>query len=356
MKALLFISILTQILYITAFGAEIEIRGVYGSPGSFWDKGHSLRDCGVNAVFVHLGAINEELMRRAREEDVRVFAEFPTLNGKGYVEKHPEAMPINEMGEPAPPASWFMGACPTEPGFREYRMEQLRTLLRTHDVDGVWMDYLHWHAQFEEPEPILPETCFNESCLRSFQKVTGISVPGETIAEKARWILENREMEWRNWRCSVIVEWIRNIRNIIEEESPGILLGNYQCPWTDEEFSGARRRILGLDLEMIRRVVDVFSPMVYHERMGRDSEWVGKYLKWFCERTGTGQEQFPKVWSIVQAHNDPGEISPDEFEQVLRLGVAGGSTGVMMFTIGSVEQDIRKIEVMKRVYKEWKNE
>ncbi len=73
--------------------------------------------------------------------------------------------PNNEKGERARPASWFMGICPTEPGFHAYRLEELQELLRTLDVDGVWMDYVHWHAQFEEPEPILPETCFCENCL-----------------------------------------------------------------------------------------------------------------------------------------------------------------------------------------------
>ncbi len=67
--------------------------------------------------------------------------------------------------------------CPTEPGFRQHRMNELRKLLLKFDLDGVWMDYLHWHAQFEDPEPILPETCFSEHCLTSFQSASGIRVP-----------------------------------------------------------------------------------------------------------------------------------------------------------------------------------
>ena len=43
-------------------------------------------------------------------------------------------------------------------------------------------------------------------------------------------------------------------------------------------------------------------------------------------------------------------IAPEEFEEVLRYGLGGRSTGVMMFTIGSVAADDGKMEAMKRVY------
>ena len=46
------------------------------------------------------------------------------------------------------------------------------------------MDYVHWHAQFEEPEPILPEICFCDHCLDDFSKDTGIDLPEGKISEK----------------------------------------------------------------------------------------------------------------------------------------------------------------------------
>ncbi len=169
--------------------AQTLICGIYGHPQPLWDKGHTLPGLGVNAVFAHSGSIDSAMIARARAEGAQVFSEFATLNGKGYVEEHPEAWAINDKGERVEAASWFMGVCPTEPGFRRYRFGQLRELLTAHALDGVWMDYVHWHAQFEEPEPILPETCFNTFCLQRFSKDTGIDIPEGTTAEKARWIL-----------------------------------------------------------------------------------------------------------------------------------------------------------------------
>ena len=329
---------------------SIEIRGAYANPDSFWKTGARLDDYGVNALFVHRGRIDDALIRRAHSEGARVFAEFPTLNGKGYVDKHPEAWPINERGEQAPPATWFMGVCPTEPDFRAYRMKQLEELLRRHDIAGVWMDYVHWHAQFEDPNPVLPETCFSPTCLAAFEKATGITPPPGTVADKAGWILSRHEDAWRDWRCSVLVSWAEEIRDTIRRHRPGILLGVYHVPWTDEEFDGARRRILGVDLDALATAVDVFSPMVYHGRMERPVRWIGEYVDWLSTRLSIGQPGAPKLWPIVQAH----EIPAAEFDLVLPLGASAQATGVMMFTIRSVAQDPHKLRTMKSTFTLWR--
>ncbi len=332
---------------------KIEIRGIYGSPNQFWNKNISLTQVNVNAIFLSWKAINEKMIERARSEGVKIFAEFPVLNGKGYVEKHPEAWAIDRYGNKVQPASWFMGVCPTEPGFRQFRMTELRELLRRFDLDGIWLDYLHWHAQFEEPEPILPETCFCENCIRTFKSSTGIDVPELSTSEQAEWILTRYDTIWREWRCSVIAGWVRDTRMILKHNSPDALLGIFHCPWNDNDFNGARYRILGLDYGVLKEITDVFSPMVYHGRMGRDAEWVKENIEWFCMNLDIKTNSFPGVWPIVQASDEPHAISPDEFEKVLRYGAGAGATGVMMFTSNAVAEDPLKTGKMKKVYSEW---
>jgi hypothetical protein len=361
-----FIILLTTLVLLTAFVirnernihpmvSKIEIRGIYGSPEPFWKKNMRLDQLGVNAIFIHDASINESMMARAKTEALKVFAEFATLNGKDYVDKHTEAWAIDNNGNKVEPATWFMGVCPTESGFRQHKMNELRSLLRKFDLDGIWMDYLHWHAQFEDPEPILPETCFCENCLTSFQSVSGINVPDGSTAKKAEWILVNHDSAWRNWRCSVIAGWVRDFKKIINQEKPGALLGVYHCPWDDNDFNGARRRNLGLDYDTLRGIVDVFSPMVYHGRMGKSPEWVKENIEWFCNRLNIKAGTFPKVWPIVQSYNDPNIISAIEFEKILRYGSGAQATGVMMFTSNSVAEDRQKVETMKRVYTGWIN-
>jgi len=330
---------------------QIAVRGGYASPKPFWDVGARLDEYGVNAVFVHSGSLSAELVARARAEGAKVYAEFPTLNGRGYVDRHPGAWPINERGEREPPATWFMGVCPTEPGFRAFRMRELEQLLERFEVDGVWMDYVHWHAQFEDPRPVLPETCFSPTCLAAFEAATGIRLPEGATADKARWILANHEKAWRDWRCRVLADWAIEMRGIIARKRPGILLGIYHAAWTDEEFGGGRRRILGLDFDLLAPLVDVFSPMVYHARMGRPASWVGDYIEWFSRRLGIERGRRPHLWPIVQAHGEPGKVSAAEFAQVMRGGASGQASGLMMFTLRSVAEDPEKMKVLRALYR-----
>ncbi|MBV6639660.1 MAG: hypothetical protein KI791_03030 [Cyclobacteriaceae bacterium] len=350
------ISVITLVLALVFYSCKqpanptIEIRGIYGNPKPFWDKDIKLPELGVNSIFVHSGSIDSSLMERAEKEGIAVYAEFATLNGKNYVDKHPEAWPINELGEREPAASWFMGVCPTEPGFRQYRYDLLRTLLSKYDVKGIWMDYVHWHAQFEEPEPILPETCFCDHCLNTFSDASDLVIPDGDTKEKAKWILENHDPAWRKWRSEVIYDWVIDIREIIDGFDPDILLGVYHCPWNDTEFDSARYRILGLDYELLKKSVDVFSPMVYHERMGRSPEWVAENIHWFNSKLDIKGNEYPKVWPIVQAYNNPGVVSAKDFETVMLGGLSTGSTGIMMFTTYAVAEDEEKTATMKKIY------
>jgi len=326
------------------------IKGIYGNPKPFWDKDLDLSSLGVNAIFIHSGSINHDILNQARSEGLIVFAEFATLNGKNYVENHPEAWAVNEKGEKVQAATWFMGVCPTEPGFRKYRYDQLKDLLLEYDLDGIWLDYVHWHAQFEDPEPILPETCFCNHCLTTFSEESGVQLPEGTIPEKAQWILKMHDELWRDWRCNVVYNWTVEMKNILKEIKPEALLGLYHCPWDDDEFDGARRRILGLDFDLLKESIDVFSPMVYHGRMERKPEWVLEYTNWICNRLDIKKNSYPKVWPIVQAYDDPGIISSEEFEMVLKYGLSGKSSGVMLFTSYAVAENEDKTAVMKKVF------
>jgi hypothetical protein len=248
-----------------------------------------------------------------------------------------------------------MGICPTNSGFKYHRMNLLRQLLKTYDIDGIWLDYFHWHAQFESPDPILPETCFCDNCLNSFKSETGIKLPDLETDKIASWILSNHESSWRNWRCKVLYDWAFDIKQIMHEEKPGILLGIYYCPWTNDDFDGARRDILGLDLKMLRSIVDVFSPMVYHALMDRSAEWVKENVHWHCNEINSNSTADRKIWPIIQAYDNPYEISAEELGNVIINSVSGCADGVMIFTGKAIADDKNKTELMRNIYLNWKN-
>lgn len=326
------------------------VKGIYGNPDVLLEKGLSFQELGINAIFVHKGSITPALMDVARRQNVKVFAEFPLLNGQEFLQTNPEAWPIDSNGNRSPQADWFMGICPSNPEFRKYREEQLIALLNTFELDGVWLDYVHWHAQFESPDPILPETCFCPSCLKDFSASARVTLPEGDTKVKASWILKEKDQQWRKWRSDVITHWVRDFKKVLHDKNPGTLLGIYYCPWYPDDFNGAEYRIIGLDMAELYREVDVLSPMIYHGRMGRKPEWVGEYLEFLDQEIIYNGEKGAAIWPIVQASNEPVTISAEEFRRVMIMGMSAPSTGIMMFSTGAFREDSTKIEVMREVY------
>ena len=64
----------------------------------------------------------------------------------------------------------------------------------------------------------------------------------------------------------------------------------------------------------------------------------------------TAPGRYPRLWPIVQAYDDP-PVTAQEMVQALNNGLAGRSTGVMMFTSGSVAEDADKLEAVRMFYR-----
>jgi hypothetical protein len=326
------------------------IKGVYGNPYTLIEDGYSFDELGLNAIFVRSISLDDDVYETAKSQQARVFVEFPTLLGRGYVDDHPEAWPIDETGEQSPPADWFMGVCPTDPGFIEHRRSQLRDILETYDVDGIFLDYVHWHAQFETTDPILPETCFCERCISRFSDETGTEIPDGDIPEIAAWILEHADPGWRDWRNDVLNNWMIDMKSIVREKQPEALVGIFYCSWFPDEHDSALYRNLGIDVEAFAEIADVLAPMLFHKMKDHSPEWLSDYTSWLGSLIESSVEDKPLIWPIVQAHNNPVEVTPEEFRQVMLEGSKPPVTGIMMFSDQALLDNPEKIEVMQQIY------
>ncbi|HEX5668494.1 MAG TPA: hypothetical protein VFX73_06795 [Chitinophagaceae bacterium] len=349
MKFLQFI-LFTAFFHFSGFGQQPFIKGVYGNPATLLKAGYRFDSLGMNAVFVRSISLNADFFSTAKKQGCRVFVEFPTLNGKDYLKDHPEAWPINEKGLKADPADWFMGICATNAAFREFRARQLRDILDQFAVDGIFLDYVHWHAQFESDRPILPETCFCDRCTGLFSGYIGKNIPGETVADRASWILRHADVQWRAWRISILNGWVTDMKNILRAKRPQALLGIYYAAWYPGDHDSALGRILGIDVAGLAERADVLAPMLFHGMLARPPVWVGQYIEWLGGIIKQKPKQ-PLVWPIVQAHNKPGIITPEEFRTVMQEGSKSPSSGIMMFADGSLLEDPEKLRVMKALYR-----
>jgi hypothetical protein len=334
----------------------VTMRGIYGGvPQEILDSGRSLHEFGVNAVWLGAGSFTPERLTVLRAQGVRVFAEFNTLHVADYLKEHPDAAPIGADGQVSPPPDGWQGICPTHEGYRRSRMAAFKDLLDRYAVDGVWLDYHHSHASWEQAVPNMPDTCFCDRCLRRFQDDTGIRLPDGPVSARARRLLSHDRQRWTRWRMDVLTDWVREFRTILNATRPAALLGTFHNPWSDEDFGGARLDKLAIDLRAQAAYIDVFSPMPYHARFGhaKDPQWISRQVAWLGRYLGVSGAAGDKhrIWPIVQV-SDWGEPVPlAQVETVLDHGSRTPATGVMVFAWSGLRKQPEKLEAIGRAFR-----
>src|SRR5215467_336805 len=70
-------------------GPTVEVRDVYGGvPTQILDRGRSLSDYGINAVWVGSGGLTREGIALLRRQGAKVFAEFNTMHDATYLKDY----------------------------------------------------------------------------------------------------------------------------------------------------------------------------------------------------------------------------------------------------------------------------
>jgi hypothetical protein len=335
---------------------HVEIRAIYGGvPVQIFERGQSLDDYGINAVWMGSGSINEERFALLKSKGSRVFAEFNTLHDASYLKQHPDAAPVGPDGKVSPPPDGWQGICPSHAGYRKYRMNAFRSVLERFPLDGIWLDYHHSHASWEQAIPNMPDTCFCERCIALFRSETGTSLPDSPTAELAALLLGRHRSQWLRWRTDVFTDWVREFREIVDRTRPGALLGTFHNPWSDSDFNGARLDKLAIDLKSQARYIDVFSPMPYHARFGHSSDpsWISRQTRWLGEYLGIEGKRGERlrIWPIVQL-SDWGEAVPvSQVQEALDHGTRPPATGVLVFAWGRLHPSWEKVEELGRFFR-----
>ncbi len=332
----------------------VAIRGIYGGyPREILDRGHTPADYGINAIWVGSGSLNAEEIARSHKLGLKVFAEFNSMHAAEYLKDHPDAAPIGPDGKRSPAPQGWQGVSPFHPGYRHERMTEFRRVLKMFDIDGIWLDYHHSHASWERADPELPDTDFSPLALRLFTEKTGIELPADVPAA-AKVLLGERRGSWTDFRCGVFTDWVREYRDILDDVSPRALLGTFHCPWSSDDYEGAIRHKLAIDLKSQSKFLDVFSIMPYHARFGhaKDPAWIARQIKQLGELLqieGT-ENEIKRIWPIVQL-SDWGERVPvEQVETVLEFGTRSPATGVMAFHWSEITKEWDKVGALKRAY------
>ncbi len=332
----------------------LAIRGIYGGfPRQIFERGETPADYGVNAIWTGSGGLNAEEIDRCHELGLQVFAEFNSMHSAAYLKEHPDAAPIGPDGKPSPAPHGWQGVSPFHEGYRRERMDEFRRVLKTFEIDGIWLDYHHSHASWERAEPSMPDTDFSPVALRQFTRETGIELPAETPAAAAM-LLDEQSDAWTDFRCGAFTDWVREYRDIVNEVRPKALLGTFHCPWSNKDYGGAIRSKLAIDLPAQAPYLDVFSIMPYHSRFGHadDPGWISRQVRKLGEQLNIQgkPDEKKRIWPILQLADWGTSVPVEQIATVLDHGSRQPATGVMVFHWSGISQQWEKAEAMKRAY------
>jgi hypothetical protein len=338
----------------TARRPWIEMRGIYGWSPPEIEEARPLAEAGLNAIFMSAETVTPQVTDGLHGLGIRVFAEFNSMHEARWVKDHPDAAPVGPDGEVCPAPSGWQGVCPTHAEYRAWRMERFRQALAAQPLDGIWLDYHHSHAAWEQAEPELPDTCFCDRCVAQFTRDTGIGPAAGSHAKPAARLLGEYHEQWVKWRCDLFTDWVREYRAVLDATRPGALFGSFHCPWSDEDRDGARISKLAIDLKAQAKHLDVFSIMPYHARFGHhtDPGWISRQTSWLGRYLGIEGKpgERHRIWPICQL-SDWGEAVPvEQVPEMLDHATRRPATGAMVFAWDGFRKQPGKPEALLSFY------
>lgn len=322
----------------TLYGFSKSHPLVKGKPDSeiiIW-----LKDMGINAVFCrHKDRTFIDKLHRA---GIKVYIEYSVFVGEDLWHKHPSSRPVTANGKNLKKYKWYAGVNPTVEEIRRQKLDSIRSLVEETAVDGIWLDFIRWPCHWEVPDPEILQTSFDQLTIKRFVADTGITAllkPGNTTL-RADKILKEHLDQWTRWKCWQITSFVAETRKIVNAAKRVIVLGTFTVPWTDSDYGGAIRTIIGQDYEALGKHLDVVSPMLYHGMLNRSVDWIGEVTTTIAGKVGCA------IWPVIQLTDEPVKISPRQLEKALRTALtAKGSTGIILFSMRDLNGT--KVKIIK---------
>lgn len=285
---------------------------------------------GVNAIFAEADHYPDYIIQIAHDNDLRFIGGLNCFHNNDALTQDPGLHPVGRDGRRRPRMNWYIGVTPTCQTYTQSRLDILRNMAKTYQLDGIWLDFirwpLHWELELRDDSPDPLESSFDERTLQRFAHYAGTDIPVGTTGQQAAWILHRQRDKWIDFKCWIITDFVAQAKRIVDALLNGKPLGLNIVP----AKSPTREHLLGQRLTELSAHADCFSPMLYHHVLGFSTAWITEML----DELGS-QTDRPLV-PIVQVDplNSKNEMfSAREWEQVLKAVLShDGCTGLIVFT------------------------
>jgi hypothetical protein len=224
---------------------------------------------GANALWFH--GFDAEAFAACEKFGIEACVEFKTF--RADFGERPDLAPIGADGRPIRFGKLVQGVCLSKKDFLEETEAHLVDGLRRFHPRGIWLDYLTYAGWFETPTPDLQDSCFCAECVAEFCNSCGVD------ARTPEQILKTMPGLWEKHKCERVAGLARHYADLIRAQLPDCIIGAYMCPWLPDEFERGLTRIFAQDYALLAPAIDIFTPLIYCTKSGRDAAWGRTYLE-----------------------------------------------------------------------------
>ena len=285
------------------------------------------KDIHADTAWFH--GFDEWAFEECARHGIQDCVEFATF--RADYKKFPHLVPKGPDGLPIRYGQHLQGICLSNMDFLDEIENRLKAGLSSYSPAGIWLDYMTYGGWFEDPNPDLQDSCFCDQCVTHFNENTDID---EQYPQR---IIALYHKEWIDYKCLRVSQFTAHYTSIIRSMCPDTVIGMYMCPFTPEEYDGALRSIFAQDYDLLAPYVDVFTPLIYCAKSGRDTGWGRTFL----ESSSSFVPEGKQVQLILDAMD-----FPDSMEQTVLSSVP--NFGIQMFSGAEIFKSKTSMEIFAR--------
>jgi hypothetical protein len=297
--------------------------------------------------------VSPELAQRYAEYDDRKFRDALARVGILYVPScimffdpaaltaDPTLAAIDGTGKPMERIDWYVGIPPTARSHVGAKLRAIETAVRVLEPDAIHLGFMRWPGFWELWMPDhrredFPEYSYDRQTLQRFQADTGTMLPSLDPTAAASFIATRASDVWVDWKCRVVVDVIREVKEMARRFRPDLQVVLNTVPFGKLDFDNAVEKVFGQRFESLAEVVDVFEVMAYHQILKRPPQWIsriGEEVKARTDRTAVCTLQAVPLYldGMHAKENRARTLDADEFGRATELVAKSGVDGMVFF-------------------------
>jgi hypothetical protein len=253
----------------------------------------------------------------------------------------PALAAIDAEGRRLEKIDWYAGIPPTRRALVDTKVAAIDAAVRLLEPDGVHLGFMRWPGFWELWTPQLrradfPEYSYDAESLAQFETEADVALPTREPSQAARWISANAAAKWVDWKCQVVVDVIRRVRDTARRIVPDAKVALNTLPLGRADFDNAVETTFGQRFESLADVIDVFEVMAYHQILKRPPEWiarVGEEIKARSGRTTVCTLQAVPLYleGVHAAERRVPTLTSDDLRHAADLVMSSSVDGVVFF-------------------------